>query len=237
MRDVRARNTKRYKEIAAELRDEIEASVAERPAFRAITAMRSTPIDRRWVVDYMGDEAAEAMPRGVPPLLRNGGVHPDTIAEQAGFATGREMIESLIELELAHRTAREEGDQRGMRDRIIDEELDMMMRERYGERPGWDVWGNQVGKFTGDFLERAPAAGVGVAACRRPRRPTSSAPRRAAIMCAASLANAAPTSSASPTAGKCPAPDRGAAASAGAYRHSRPSAGLPKRPGRPGEDG
>lgn len=133
VRDVRARNTKRYKEIAAELRDEIEASVAERPAFRAITAMRSSPIDRRWVVDYMGDEAAEAMPRGVPPLMRNGGVHPDTIAEQAGFATGREMIEALIELELAHRTAREEGDQRGMRDRIIDEELDMMMRQRYGE--------------------------------------------------------------------------------------------------------
>ena len=32
------------------------------------------------------------------------------------------------------------------------------------ERPGWDVWGNQVGKFTGDYLERAPDGDVGVAA-------------------------------------------------------------------------
>lgn len=32
------------------------------------------------------------------------------------------------------------------------------------ERPGWDVWGNQVGRFTGDYLERAPDGDVGVAA-------------------------------------------------------------------------
>lgn len=133
VRDVRARNTKRYKEIAAELRDEIEASVAERPVFRAIDAMRATPIDRNWVVDYMGDETAEAMPRGGRPIMRNNGVHPDTIAEQAGFSTGRDMIEAIIEMEIAHRTAREEGDQRTMRNRVIEEELDAMMRDRYGE--------------------------------------------------------------------------------------------------------
>ncbi len=133
VRDVRARNTKRYRDIAAGLREEIEASVAERPAFRAIDAMRAQPIDRRWVVNMMGEEAAVMMPRSVPPLMRNGGVHPDTIAEQAGFATGYEMIEALTELEIAHRMAREEGDQRGMRERIIEEELDMMMRDRYGE--------------------------------------------------------------------------------------------------------
>lgn len=133
VRDVRARNTKKYRDLAAELREEIEASVAERPAFRAIDAMRATPVDRRWVVDMMGEETASLMPRGVPPLMRNGGVHPDTIAEQAGFSTGYQMIEALVELELAHRTAREEGDQRGMRDRIVEEELDMMMRDRYGE--------------------------------------------------------------------------------------------------------
>ncbi|WP_054589879.1 hypothetical protein [Sphingopyxis macrogoltabida] len=133
VRDVRARNTKRYRETAAELRDEIDTSVAARPAFRAIDAMKALPIDRRWVVSMMGEEAAEMMPRGVPPLMRNGGVHPDTIAEQSGFATGYEMVEALIELEIAHRTAREEGDQRTMRNRIIEEELDIMMRDRYGE--------------------------------------------------------------------------------------------------------
>ena len=133
VRDVRARNTRRYRDIAAGLREEIAASVDERPAFRAIDAMRKAPIDRRWVVNMMGDEAAEMMPRGVPPLMRNGGIHPDTIAEQAGFATGYDMIEALIELEIPHRMAREEGDGRGMRERIIDEELDVMMRERYGE--------------------------------------------------------------------------------------------------------
>ncbi|ALC13838.1 MuF-C-terminal domain-containing protein [Sphingopyxis sp. 113P3] len=133
VRDVRARNTKKYREMAAELREEIEASVDERPAFRAIAAMRAQPIDRRWVVNMMGEEAAAYMPRGVPPLMRNGGVHPDTIAEQSGFATAYEMIEALTELEIAHRTAREEGDQRGLRERIIEEELDIMMRDRYGE--------------------------------------------------------------------------------------------------------
>ncbi|BBB13659.1 acetyltransferase [Sphingopyxis sp. FD7] len=133
VRDVRARNTKKYRDIAAGLREEIEASVAERPAFRAIDAMKAQPIDRRWVVNVMGDETAVMMPRGVPPLMRNGGVHPDTIAEQAGFATGHEMIEALIAMETAHRMVREEGDQRTMRDRVIEEELDAMMRERYGE--------------------------------------------------------------------------------------------------------
>lgn len=133
VRDIRVRNTKRYKDIAAELREEIEASVSDRPVFLAITAMRDTPIDRRWVADYMGDETVEAMPRGGRPLMRNGGIHPDTVAEQAGFPTGRDMIEAIIEMEIAHRMAREEGDQRTMRDRVIEEELDTMMRERYGE--------------------------------------------------------------------------------------------------------
>ena len=133
VRDIRARNTKRYKEMAAELRDEIAAAVDQRPVFRAIDAMRQTPINRRWVVNYMGDEAAVMLPRGGRPIMKNGGVHPDTIAEQVGYSTGREMIEAITEVEIAHRMAREEGDERGMRTRIIDEEVDVIMRERYGE--------------------------------------------------------------------------------------------------------
>ncbi|OHD00902.1 MAG: hypothetical protein A2885_13430 [Sphingopyxis sp. RIFCSPHIGHO2_01_FULL_65_24] len=132
VRDIRARETKRYRNAARAAREEIAASVAERPAFRAIEAMRRTPIDRQWVVDNLGAETVVMLPRSVPPLFREGGVHPDAIAEQAGFETGADMLEALIAMEAAHRTAREEGDQRTMRNRIIEEELDEIMQERYG---------------------------------------------------------------------------------------------------------
>lgn len=131
--DIRARETQRYKDLAAQVRGEIAASVDERPAFRALAAMKATPVNRRWIVDHMGDEAALLMPRGVPPLMNNTGVHPDMIAEMTGFGSGREMIEAIITMESAHRMAREEGDARGMRDRVIEEELGDEMRRRYGD--------------------------------------------------------------------------------------------------------
>lgn len=131
--DIRARETQRYKEIAAELREEIAASVDERPAFRAIAAMKAQPVDRRWIVNYMGDEAALLMPRSIPPLMINGGVHPDTIAEQTGFSSGRETVEAIVAIEASHRSAREQGDPRSLRNRVIEEELDAEMRRRYGD--------------------------------------------------------------------------------------------------------
>lgn len=132
-REIRARETKQYKSIAEGARAEVAESVDARPAFRAMAAMKQAPMDRQWVVDTMGDETALLLPRAVPPLYKNGGVHPDTIAEQSGFATGRDMIEALTAIEIAHRTAREEGDKRGLRERIIEEEVSEIMRQRYGD--------------------------------------------------------------------------------------------------------
>jgi hypothetical protein len=132
-REIRARETKQYKSIAEGVRAEVAESVDARPAFRAMAAMKQAPMDRQWVVDTMGDETALLLPRAVPPLYKNGGVHPDTIAEQSGFATGRDMIEALTAIEIAHRTAREEGDKRGLRERIIEEEVSEVMRQRYGD--------------------------------------------------------------------------------------------------------
>jgi hypothetical protein len=133
VRDVRAREGRRFRRQREALLEEVAEDVFTRPAFRAIDLMRRLPVDRQWIVENVGSSAAATFPGGVPPLLKDGGAHPDAIAEQAGFATGYDMVLALVALEEAHRAARQAGDKRGLRERVIHDEVDAMMRERYGE--------------------------------------------------------------------------------------------------------
>lgn len=172
-REIRARETDRYKGVAQTVREEVTESVNARPAFRAMTALKQTPMDRQWIIDTLGDEAVLLLPRGVPPLYKNGGVHPDTIAEQSGFATGRDMIEAMTAIEIAHRTAREEGDKRGLRERVIEEEVSEIMRQRYGD-PLTDgsIEREALAAVHNDMAGEVIAAEVRVLARKTGNRPT-----------------------------------------------------------------
>lgn len=48
----------------------------------------------------------------------------------SGYAAGREMVEALMGAELAHRQAKEGGDQRPLREREIETRTDAVMNER-----------------------------------------------------------------------------------------------------------
>lgn len=133
MAAIRHRETAEWRDNRAKLEAEAAESVDARPLYRALRAMKETPISREWIVDRMGQDALSLLPKRVPPIYREGGVHPDSIAEMAGYPSGRDMVDDLIGAEEAHRQAREGGDQRTMRERTIGTEVDAEMNRRYGD--------------------------------------------------------------------------------------------------------
>jgi len=133
MSAVRRRETKEWNERKAALTDEVKAEVAQRPLYRALDLAKESPLSQEWIANEFGVDALGLLPKRVPPLYREGGVHPDAIAEQAGYGSGREMIEALIGAERQHRQLREGGDQRTMRARTIEDEVLGEMNRRYGD--------------------------------------------------------------------------------------------------------
>lgn len=133
MRAVRRRETDRYRKarkgVVAEETERLDAS----PIYRAIAMMRDTRISKEWIEDTLGLDAPGLLPVRVPPLYVEGGTDPQVIAELAGYANARDMIEALIGAERAHRQAKEGGDKRSMRQRAIDTAADAEMLRRYGD--------------------------------------------------------------------------------------------------------
>lgn len=105
------------------------------PILKSLRMMKETPLSLEWLQDRMGQDVTDLLPKRVPPLWREGGANPDSIAEMAGFDSGEQMIEVLIGAERQHRQAREGGDQRTMRARMIDEAADAEMQRRHGDDP------------------------------------------------------------------------------------------------------
>lgn len=173
MRSIRARETKRYKEAEATVREEITADVDARPLFKALRLLKTSPMDEKWIRSEMGEDSLSLLPRRVPPTYKSGGVHPDVIAEQSGFASGKAMVEALMGAEIAHRQAVEGGDKRSMRERTIAGEVDAIMQARYGdplndgtiEREALEAVHNEM---QGEVI----AAEIRVLARRTGRRPT-----------------------------------------------------------------
>lgn len=133
MAAIRRRETERYRDARRTVEADVSESVDSRPMFRALKAMKETPIRKEWLTDRMGQDVLGLLPKRVPPMYRDRGAHPDVIAEMAGFNSGEEMIEALIGAEMAHRQAREGGDRRTLRARIIASEVDAEMNRRYGD--------------------------------------------------------------------------------------------------------
>lgn len=170
---VRRRETKRYRDARKDVRAEIEAEVDARPMFRAIHAMKVTPISEEWVRDEMGEDALSLLPKRIPPIYRAGGANPSNVAEMAGYATGKQMVEALIGAEIAHRQEREGGDKRSLRERTIETATDVEMERRYGDPLGdGTIEREALAAVHSDMQGEVIASEIRVLARRTGNRPT-----------------------------------------------------------------
>lgn len=133
MRAIRRRETDRYREARKAVRAEQVERIDASPLYRALSAMKADRVSKDWIVDRMGLDALDLLPKRVPPVFVEGGANPETIAEMAGYRSATEMIEALIGAERVHRQAKEGGDQRSMRERAIETATDEEMNRRYGD--------------------------------------------------------------------------------------------------------
>lgn len=133
MNAVKRRVTKEYKDRRAAIEADVTASVDARPEFRALAAARQSPLNAEWIKETLGEDAPAMLPKNVPPIFKDGGVNPDEAAELSGFTSGEEMVRALMGVETARRQLREGGDQRSVRKALIDQEVDALMLERYGD--------------------------------------------------------------------------------------------------------
>lgn len=174
MAAIRRRETKRFNDE----RNAVKADEAERldnePLLKSIRLMQATPIDLEWLVDRMGQDVVDLLPRRVPPLWRERGVNPDGLAELAGFGSGQQMIEVLIGAERQHRQAKEGGDQRTLRARMIDNAADAEMTRRYGDDPLNDgsIEQEAIAAVNGELQGELLASEVRLLARRTGARPT-----------------------------------------------------------------
>lgn len=135
MKTIRAARTKEWKEQEASVRSEIAAEIDEQPVFRALRLLRSTArLDKNFLLNAYGPDALDSMPKSVPPIYSDAGaVHPDVIAQEAGFETGDAMIRALMGYETHRKRLREAKDKRSPRQALIDEGTAERMAERYGD--------------------------------------------------------------------------------------------------------
>lgn len=133
MAPIRARVTKEWKERASVVRAEVTEDVDNRAVFRAVKMLRDSPMDSEWLKSRMGEDVTGRLPPNVPPLVKPGGANPADIAEMAGFNTPESMVEALLGLEVTRKEMRDAGDKRSVRAATIDQEVDRIMNERYGD--------------------------------------------------------------------------------------------------------
>ncbi len=146
MSDVRRQRTAEWREQEAPIRDDVTREVDARPAERALRLIRTGQLDgegtprrmrlsRDSIVDMHGsDTALDLLPRSVPPVYaKEGGMHPDLMAQLLGMRSGDELVQSLMQHEAQRRALREQGDMRSPRQHAIDTETQARMVERHGD--------------------------------------------------------------------------------------------------------
>jgi hypothetical protein len=135
MASIRRQRTKAWNDERAVVRADEAQRLDAAPLLKSLRLMRETPIDREWLEDRFGRDVLDLLPRQVPPLHKAGGVNPDALAEMAGFDSAQQMIEVLIGAQRQHLAAKESGDERGLRQRMIDNAADEEMRRAHGDDP------------------------------------------------------------------------------------------------------
>lgn len=135
MRSIRAARSKEWREQEASVRAEVAAEIDAQPVFQALRLLRSTArLDRNFLLSVYGPGALDAMPKSVPPIYSDAGaVHPDVIADEAGFPSGDAMVQALMGYEETRKRLREAKDKRSPRQVAIDQGTQDRMAERYGD--------------------------------------------------------------------------------------------------------
>lgn len=133
MNAVKRRVGKEWREREEEVRQDVTERIDALPEYRALAMARETPLDTQWIKDTLGEDAPAMLPKDFKRLHKEGGVNPDQAAELAGFRTGDEMVRALMGIEIRRREMRENGDKRSVRKALIDQEVEALMLERFGD--------------------------------------------------------------------------------------------------------
>lgn len=142
MHAIRVRETKRYKDAAKGVREDVTASVYAEPRFIALRLLRTgrwlndetrpaqkMTLDREWLIERFGATAIEQLPKG-PMLVKTNGDDADMVAEQVGFGSGEAMVRALFEIETEQQALRLAGDKRQVMDKLIDDQVEAIMAQR-----------------------------------------------------------------------------------------------------------
>ncbi len=133
MNAVKRRVGKEWREREEEVRQDVTERIDALPEYRALAMARETPLDTQWIKDTLGEDAAALLPKDFKRLHKEGGANPDDVAELVGFRTGDEMVRALMGIEIRRREMRENGDKRSVRKALIDQEVEALMLERFGD--------------------------------------------------------------------------------------------------------
>lgn len=147
MAAIRRERTAAWKAERDVVRAEIADRVNQRPEFRALHLLRTgrqltdaeapamrAKLDKAWLLETYGEGILASLPKGVPPIYaETETMNADDIAELSGFASGDEMVRTLVTVEERTRALRDAGDQRSVRQILIDEETAAEMQQRHGD--------------------------------------------------------------------------------------------------------
>lgn len=137
--DIVRETTAEWRAEKKAIREVVKKQMDDRPVYKVLTYLRTgvmddAPaerlyLDRDAILGMFGPGALIKLPKGVPPIYRaKGGVHPDYLAELFGFASGHDMMTQLMSVP--------------NKGRAIAEEVDLRMKQKYG-----DLMGDAVARF------------------------------------------------------------------------------------------
>jgi hypothetical protein len=143
MATVRRQRTAEYRAERAQVADEVAKTVDARPDMQALNLLRSGKmpggedlgerirLNTNFVTEVYGKDGVAALPKGI---TSKDGFDPAYVSEMLGFDSPDEMVRGLQSLEAQQREIRQaEGERRGIREYLIDQETDARMAERKGE--------------------------------------------------------------------------------------------------------
>lgn len=140
--DIARQTTEEWRSAKREIREEVSADLGRQTVYRALAYLRTgvwnettrdgRPIpapaerlflDRKALLQLMGEGVLQRLPKSVPPIYRaEGGVHPDYLAELFGFASGTEMLTQMMSVPSFARA--------------VAQEVDVRMKSRFGDLMG-----------------------------------------------------------------------------------------------------
>jgi len=136
MRVIRQKRREEWNAEADAIREEVTAEIDSQPDIRAVNWLRGSKValNREIVIAMLGDAAGiKLLPGGVPPLVSKNGVHPDSVAEVAGYGSGMELLDGLAAHEAETRSMRAMKDKRSVRQARIDREIEARVNEILGD--------------------------------------------------------------------------------------------------------